>query len=94
MSTQTKPAKEFAWNQRDETNFINGIGSHTGAQVIDLDTIETLLNRYRLALCKRASRGVAGFNIADAIALVDRRLDEIRDMRGRVADSKCVLAAA
>ena len=38
---------ESAWSQRDETNFINGLGSHSGAQVTDLDTIETLLNRYR-----------------------------------------------
>lgn len=94
MRTQQTPAKEFAWSQRDETNFINGLGSHSGAQVTDLDTIETLLNRYRLALCKRGAKGVAGFSIADALQLVDRRLDEIRDMRGRVVGSKELAALA
>lgn len=80
---------ESAWSQRDETNFINGLGSHAIVEGnVDVNTIETLLNRYRMALCKRGTNGVAGFSIPDALQLVDRRLNEIREMRDRV-DSAC-----
>lgn len=86
---------ESAWSQRDETNFINGLGSHAIVEGnVDMNTIETLLNRYRMALCKRAASGVAGFNIDDALNLVDRRLNEIRELRDRIECSGAELRAA
>jgi hypothetical protein len=86
---------ESAWSQRDETNFINGLGSHAIVEGnVDVNTIETLLNRYRMALCKRAASGVAGFNIDDALNLVDRRLNEIREIGGRVESAMPALKAA
>lgn len=93
MATEKKG--EAAWSQRDETNFINGLGSHGIPEgVVDMNTIETLLNRYRMALYKRAASGVAGFNIVDAVQVVDRRLNEIREMRDRIDCSSAVMRAA
>jgi hypothetical protein len=93
MATEKK--SEAAWSQRDETNFINGLGTHGIPDgVVDINTIETLLNRYRMALCKRAANGVAGLNIDDALNLVDRRLNEIREIGGRVESAMPALKAA
>lgn len=70
------------WGWKDEANFINGMGTHTGLVSMDLATLEQRLNGYRLALCKRASHGKpAGFSIADALKLVDKRLSEVRAIR-------------
>lgn len=86
---------DMAWSQRDETNFINGLGTHSNPETsVDVNTIETLLNRYRIALCKRSASGEAGFSIVDALQLVDRRLNEIRDMRERIDCAKPALQAA
>lgn len=78
--------QQLAWSQLDESKFINALGTHTSAPTTCLITIETLLNRYRRALCRRLSTGcAAGFSIQDSIKTVDRRLAEVREARERLS---------
>lgn len=71
-------AKFERWTLQDELRFINNIGSFAGNKTPAINTVETLLNRYRKAL---AAREGLSFDKTQALMLIDHRLQEIAHMR-------------
>lgn len=84
--TQTQTKEEWvsntpAWSIKDELRFIEGLGKHTAWWAAADENTETLLNKYRLALTKRAAQGYVGFNAKDALLVIDKRLAELKIIR-------------
>lgn len=84
MSAQ-KPTKQQTgcWTLRDEARFINNIGTFADIQTNNPRTVETLLYRYRKALAAKRHPSTLSFSKAEALILIDKRLEEIQMQRNK-----------